>query len=417
MQGDGLWRTVVELGMPGSPFRRWARRDPGPAAASAHALRCDADWQAWRDRLQALEAVSPPDPYATWAYQKAVAELRHRGARVWLVAVPAAGEAAGPLDGAACFVEGERPFGFGRVRVLRSLDFNVMRMAPVLARPGAEARVAAALAAAGPTLARQSGAALATLFKLDAPRVVPLAAALAAAGLPHRLAAFNRSPRLALPDDLQDYLQGKGRKSRYNLRRSERLLGDATGGRLRFARYEGEALSGPEFAARWHEFEALLAATWRAADPPQPYPEAELLAFHRQALADWQAKGTALFTALEAGDTLLAGQLNVRHGTRLWVVLMAYARAFTAHSPGKILFFRTLEALHANGVRQFELGGEGLHWKSEWANDELQTVTLEWPLGGWQGLVWGVAERLRPLVRAARRLPERLVGAGTRGTP
>ncbi|RJO71953.1 MAG: GNAT family N-acetyltransferase [Myxococcales bacterium] len=356
-------------------------------------LDAEADWEAVRGRLLALEAAADPDVYANWAFQRAVWRAQADGRPAYL----AVQEDTSGWRGAAFFMAAKEKRGGLPVTVLRSLDFAVMKMAPSIARRGEAAAFAETLAAHRATLRRKTGASLVSLHKLAAPSAAPLVAALARQGVPHRVAPFNKSYQVALTDDFEAYWQTKARKSRYNIRRSARLLEEELGAPPSILRARGERSESKNFDDLWRRFKELRAQSWQmqtAVETDPRYAE-RLESFFTDAMNDWGRRGWLDLSLLVCGERVVAGQINAVTDGVQWVILLAYDQSLARLSPGRVLMWMQLEDGHARGDRAAVLGGASEEGKAFWANSIETTLTVEWSLGGLSGASWALRQRLK----------------------
>jgi CelD/BcsL family acetyltransferase involved in cellulose biosynthesis len=112
--------------------------------------------------------------------------------------------------------------------------------------------------------------------------------------------------------------------------------------------------------------------------------------------------GYAVLTALTVGDEVVATLLGIRNGSRYVMVRFSNAgEKWASCSPGLLVIERTMEALHANGVRSFDFGTGNYAYKRKFAVTQLPLLNITRALS-WRGKPLAFRDRI---VRELRRFP------------
>lgn len=280
-------------------------------------------------------------------------------------------------------------------RDLRGVENEVM-----IARPcfgGDERSFFSALLDERHVVARCLGVDQLRLGKLGSSSAALLEELCESRGIPADLRRTDGCSVVHLEDDLDEARARKGRKARYNIRRSRRRLGALHERGCHLFRLRCEAsdhpMMGPamedalRLLADSHQMEKATEATWTLGGR---------LAHLTEQMRVWAERGCLDLCLLLVGSRPVATQVNVLADGRLWVVHMAYDRSLAGLSPGRVLFDLQLEDGHRRGDRRWVLGGGGGDWKSYWANEEESVWQVTLPLSI-------SLDRIRRLVRLIRR--------------
>jgi len=105
---------------------------------------------------------------------------------------------------------------------------------------------------------------------------------------------------------------------------------------------------------------AVMEAQQRArlAELGEPYKLGDRVpaALYRDVLAGHLVSGFAALGVLKSGDALVAGLLGIRQGDTLVLIRLSHAgQEWSNCSPGRLVISRMMEAMHARGVRKFDL--------------------------------------------------------------
>lgn len=124
---------------------------------------------------------------------------------------------------------------------------------------------------------------------------------------------------------------------------------------------------------------SVLGAAYRLSEP-------DVARFYRLLIERGLADGCVVLTALTAGDEFVAVQLGLRQAERCITIRVGMAGGRWARcSPGRLVIERTMAALHAEGVRDFDLGIGAYPYKSRFGCRPLPLVDVVRPLS-WRGL-------------------------------
>ncbi|MFL5341306.1 MAG: GNAT family N-acetyltransferase, partial [Gemmataceae bacterium] len=138
---------------------------------------------------------------------------------------------------------------------------------------------------------------------------------------------------LPLPESFAKYMSRFSRKKRYNLKRQERLLRDAGGGRLELRRWE-TLDDVPTFRER-------LAELRRRTKHAGPY-ECQAAGSHHGDLA---ARGLLRCYTLTCGEVSVAALIGYQYGTTYTVDTTLYDSAFARFSPGTTMMHLAIQDL------------------------------------------------------------------------
>lgn len=358
----------------------------------------DADWLERRERFEGLEARCVPDPFVNWRYLRETWRTFTPESRCWLVEVADTAEAGRPLIAAAVLREHVLERRFLKPKALRSLDFvYFMRIPPFLAQRGREDLARRAMADALAPLRRASRADMLTLFRMDSAASDPWVAELRSRGIFVKKSVFTPAPQLHLGDDIEAFLRDKHSKVvRENARRERRII-DHWGEAPVMERFGSEDLPEQRFEEVVDRFEALYRKTWqfRWEEESGRVDHAVRDAFTRWAFALWRDRGELGISFLNITGRDVAFLVTLYAGGRLWWLMTGYDQDFKNYGVGKRIFVEGLRDAHGRGVRLFELGGEALGWKTEWATGQDEVYQIELTLGGWKGRLWSLAQRLK----------------------
>ncbi|MDP2792156.1 MAG: GNAT family N-acetyltransferase [Rectinemataceae bacterium] len=367
------------------------------------------------------------DPFACWSYQYAVWKhiLGKPPALLLDFQTPMAanpgGSSGGSSEGAFAKVNENASAGFhdeaffviskearkiGTFHTVRTIDYHVTSLdLYCLSRENGKPAWDALLESRG-EIGFETGASLMCLYKLADASASVLEGKLAARKIPYSKQLFNRNFHILLPSAIEEYWKSKSPKALYNIRRSERLLSEASGNPVRMLRFGPDDLKLPGGVAALATFLGLLRqwAEDRAAAGANYSAEA-VIAYRRDVLNAWADGECMELYALFSGERLLAGQVNVFRTDRIVVSMMGYDKEYSRFSPGRILFRNFLSNSHECGVRLIELGGEGEEWKKEWATHDEPVWSITFPIGGWMDTVWSLKQKLQSLSARHGKLP------------
>jgi CelD/BcsL family acetyltransferase involved in cellulose biosynthesis len=125
-------------------------------------------------------------------------------------------------------------------------------------------------------------------------------------------------------------------------------------------------------------------------------------AFYRDLVSANLGNGYAVLTALAVGEEVVATLLGIRNGSRYVMVRFSNAGEKWANcSPGLLVIERTMEALHADGVRSFDFGTGNYAYKRKFGVTQLPLLNITRALS-WRGKPLAFRDRI---VRELRRFP------------
>jgi CelD/BcsL family acetyltransferase involved in cellulose biosynthesis len=125
-------------------------------------------------------------------------------------------------------------------------------------------------------------------------------------------------------------------------------------------------------------------------------------AFYRDLVAANLRTGYAVLTALTVGEEVVATLLGIRNGARYAMVRFSNAGEKWANcSPGLLVIERTMEALHADGVRSFDFGIGNYGYKRKFGVTQLPLLNITRALSS-RGKPLALRDRI---VREVRRFP------------
>ncbi|MDI1261965.1 MAG: GNAT family N-acetyltransferase [bacterium] len=126
-------------------------------------------------------------------------------------------------------------------------------------------------------------------------------------------------------------------------------------------------------------------------------------AFYRNLVRDGVGNGYALVSALTVGDEVVATLLGIRQGSRYVMIRISNAGdKWSNCSPGRLVIERTMAALHAEGIREFDFSIGNYAYKRRFGVVPQPLVDLSAALS-WRG--WPLALRDRA-ARELRKHPE-----------
>ena len=139
--------------------------------------------------------------------------------------------------------------------------------------------------------------------------------------------------------------------------------------------------------------------------------------FYREVVRQGIAEGYAVVSALVCDEGIVATALGVRHGATYYLLRISHGGdSWSSCSPGLLVAERTLAALHAEGVRRFDLSIGNQDYKRRFGAARVPLTDVSVALS-WRGLPYAwrdhAAQGLRRHPRLAA-LAARAMGKGTR---
>jgi CelD/BcsL family acetyltransferase involved in cellulose biosynthesis len=139
--------------------------------------------------------------------------------------------------------------------------------------------------------------------------------------------------------------------------------------------------------------------------------------FYREVARQGVAEGYAVVSALVCDEGIIATTLGVRHGATYFLLRISHAGdSWSSCSPGLLVTERTMSALHAQGVRRFDLSIGNQDYKRRFGAEPVPLTDVSIALS-WRGMPFAwrdhAAQGLRRHPRLAA-LAARAMGKGTR---
>ncbi|MVT72659.1 GNAT family N-acetyltransferase [Bradyrhizobium cajani] len=105
--------------------------------------------------------------------------------------------------------------------------------------------------------------------------------------------------------------------------------------------------------------------------------------FYREVARQGIAEGYAVVSALVCDEEVVATTLGVRHGATYYLLRISHAgNSWSSCSPGLLVAERTMAALHAQGVRRFDLSIGNQDYKRRFGAEPVPltdvSVALSW---------------------------------------
>jgi len=139
--------------------------------------------------------------------------------------------------------------------------------------------------------------------------------------------------------------------------------------------------------------------------------------FYRDVVRQGIAEGYAVISALTCDEGIVATTLGVRYGATYFLLRISHAGKRWAHcSPGLLVTERTMAALHAQGVRRFDLSIGNHDYKRRFGAEPLPLTDASVALS-WRGLPYVLRDHTAQGLRRHPRLAAftaRAIGKGPR---
>ncbi len=343
-----------------------------------------------RDEWRALfDAAALPSPFLAWEWL--YTWWRSFGSRrgVWIL------EAREPdATLAGLLVLSARPSAMG-VRRWRLLGNGVTGAdsLDVLARPGREAAVRAAMAGAIASAIDRWDVLDLEDLPCGSPTVAALRSALAPLGARVDVERRFTCPGFAVRGTFQAHLARVRRRETYG--RRVRWLARQRGFRI-------DVAASPEDAsAAMEDFLRLHRLRWKAEGGSFGIPAGTAEDFHREVAPLLAARGWLRLYRLFVEGAAIAAVYGIEIGRRFFYYQAGYDPAWAGRSPGIVLVGRTVEDAYARGLDDYDFLRGTEPYKLDWASDRRETcaVRLRAP-----SLRAGAAEAALEAYRAAREL-------------
>lgn len=127
--------------------------------------------------------------------------------------------------------------------------------------------------------------------------------------------------------------------------------------------------------------------------------------FYREVARQGVAEGYAVISALVCDEAVVATTLGVRHGATYFLLRISHAgESWSSCSPGLLVTERTMAALHAEGVRRFDLSIGNQDYKRRFGAEPVPLTDVSVALS-WRGAPYAwrdhAAQNLRRYPRLA----------------
>jgi CelD/BcsL family acetyltransferase involved in cellulose biosynthesis len=222
-----------------------------------------------------------------------------------------------------------------------------------------------------------------------------------------------RCPIIETRGSFEDYSMGLSAKTRANDRRGRRGLERMGPTELRAIEPVDELE--PVLA----EALALEAAGWKGRSSKAILSSQRQEGFYRSLFERFQRLGRLRLSELRVGGELIAFDLDLLHGDRLYMLKTSYDERYASLSPGNVLLMAMIERAFEDELEAIELLGPASFRKDRYATDARDTVVLRAyrrrpaPVVRYAGRRWAMP-RLRPLYVGSRGLIGRLRGRSRR---
>jgi CelD/BcsL family acetyltransferase involved in cellulose biosynthesis len=295
------------------------------------------------------------------------------------------------------------------IRIVEFADLGVSdNNAPILAPD------AALDAAAGRAIGRALVAALRTLpdgFDLLRLRKMPAEVG----GKPNPLVSMGRIGSSSLNGNLvlmgDDYADYQASIKRMQMPRSWRV----------FSRHDGARFEIATDVARAYELMDVMdvqqQARMRELGSPFVLNDAAHARFYREVACQGIADGYAVVSALVCDEGVVGTSFGVRQGATYYLLRISHAgESWSSCSPGRLIIERTMAALHAKGVRRFDLSIGNQDYKRRFGAVRVPLTDVSVALS-WRGLPFALRDHAAQGLRrypAAAALAARAMGKGIR---
>jgi len=375
-------------------------------------LDSDADWQRHGPRLERIQSQCPPSLWLNLGFFRAMLALIPEPPACWLVEISDSPEAA-PFA-AAVFREETFRRSLLKPRVLRPFEDVFLMVIPFfLAVPGREEDAFEGMAQAVTPLSRASRSDIIMLRRVHGERAALWSARLMKKGLRPHIRSATPMPHLVIPDDFDAFLSKEHGAEVRDMQKQRRRIKNRYKVEFQVERLNTSALDDAAYARAVERFAAVRATTWQY----KWEAESKRVDHHRQqasyraAFDLWRQRGVLDFFFLSIAGKDAAFLVAVRDTDRAWGLLTGFDPEFRSYSVGKIAFIEGMRALHADGFRRFEMGGEVIGWKAAWATGMDEVVSMSFSTGTWRGRLWSLKQILRP-PRASAQPPGSAPSAG-----
>ncbi|MGL3106883.1 GNAT family N-acetyltransferase [Bradyrhizobium sp. BR 1432] len=188
-----------------------------------------------------------------------------------------------------------------------------------------------------------------------------------------------------------------------------------------FSRHAGARFEIATDVARAHELLDVMdlqqQARMRKLGSPFVLNDETHARFYREVARQGVAEGYAVVSALVCDDGIVATSLGVRQGATYYLLRISHAgESWSSCSPGLLVTERTMAALHARGVRRFDLSIGNQDYKRRFGAQKVPLTDVSVALS-WRGLPYAWRDHAAQGLRRHPRLAAfaaRAMGKGTR---
>lgn len=203
-------------------------------------------------------------------------------------------------------------------------------------------------------------------------------------------------PFIDLRGSWQDYLAGRSRRLRKNLRRSRRQLESL--GRLELRQIR----DWPEAKAGMADYLTVEENSWKADRGIGIGRSLWSFGYYESLAHHYCQRGEFDLRLLTLDDRPIAATFGIRDRGTFYSMRIAHDRAFNPYSPGTLLEAMELEALFATDLDRYDPLGGFLTNKLRWADSAVDTVTLHVCSPTWRLRAFYTAYfKLKPAARSA----------------
>ncbi len=165
-------------------------------------------------------------------------------------------------------------------------------------------------------------------------------------GLSCRVEESDRSPRLPLPDDFEEYLGRLGKKERHELRRKLRRASDPEPG-LRY-RVTSDAAELPR------DLDSFVALHRASQEGKERFMDDRMERFFREIAERFEATGNLRLSFLSAGESDIASAFQFEWNGSMLLYNSGFDPAFHRLSPGLVLLARCIQDAISRGIREYD---------------------------------------------------------------
>ncbi|WP_439359822.1 GNAT family N-acetyltransferase [Bradyrhizobium sp. DASA03007] len=188
-----------------------------------------------------------------------------------------------------------------------------------------------------------------------------------------------------------------------------------------FSRHAGARFEIATDVARAHELLDVMdvqqQARMRKLGSPFVLNDEAHARFYREVARQGVAEGYAVVSALVCDEGVIATSLGVRQGATYYLLRISHAgESWSSCSPGLLVTERTMAALHARGVRRFDLSIGNQDYKRRFGAQKVPLTDVSVALS-WRGLPYAWRDHAAQGLRRHPRLAAfaaRAMGKGTR---